>query len=115
MHQGGVLYVLSQDLPGAEVFTVAVNNKLRKDDGKARPYTFLSIGERPVTLITSLVLCRATAKVLRKMLTSTYPRQNIQYKPNLKTKLHNVSYKEDSDLQNILTELNFFDFCVPNN
>lgn len=66
MRWDGVLYVLSQDTPDTEVSTVAVSDKFKKDDEKARCHIVLDVEEEPDMLITSPVLSGPPTKgVLR--------------------------------------------------
>lgn len=58
MRRVGVLCVVSHDLPDAEVSTMAVKNKFRKNNEKARPHIALNVRVEPATLIASLVLSR---------------------------------------------------------
>ena len=105
MRKDGVLYVLTQDPPEQETSTQAAVSRFRKDDEKARPHIVLNIGEEPATIITSLLLAGATTKAVWEKLTDTYHKENIQSKLNLRTKLHNLQLKEESDLQAHLTQL----------
>lgn len=56
-------------------------------------------------LITSLVLFGATTNVVWKKLTRTYQTENIQSKLGMRNELQRLGYKNDSDLENRLTEL----------
>lgn len=60
----GVLEFLSQDPSGAEVPSTAVMNTSKKDDEKERQPIVLDVKEKPITLMTSLVLLEATTKAV---------------------------------------------------
>lgn len=88
MRRGGVLSVISQYSPDAEMATVAVTNKFRKNDEKARSHIVHVVGEELDTLITSLVLSGAPTKVVWKMLIGTHQNENIHSKLTLRGKIY---------------------------
>lgn len=103
--QRWVLHALTDDPPDPDTATTAAVNKFQKDDAKARPHIVLNLGEEPATILTSLLLSGATTKVVWRKLTDSYQKENIQSKLNLRTKLHNLRYKDGNDLQTHLTSL----------
>lgn len=105
MRRDSVLHAISHDLPDAAVPTVIVIDTFKKDVEKAIPHIIIDVVAERAMLIRSLVLSGATPKVVWETLTSTNKRLNIQSKLNLRTKLRNVGYKDNSDLRKRLTEL----------
>lgn len=51
---------------------------------------FKIIGEEPVTLLTSLLLTKATTEQVWEKVTTVYMKENMQSKINLRYKIHSV-------------------------
>ena len=60
----GLIHTLSDDPPNEELSTTAAVNKFRKEDEKARPHIVLNLREEPETLVTYLLMDKATTKVV---------------------------------------------------
>lgn len=105
MRKDGVLHVLSEDPPNPETSTNTVVSRWKRDDERARPHIVLNLGEEPATLVTSLVISGGTSRQVWQKLNDVYEKENIQTKLNLRSKLHNLAFKEGDNMEKHLTEL----------
>ena len=99
-----VLNVIKDPEPDPDSSATTIN-RWNKANKKARSEIVFNLGTEPIAVVTQLLTDRASAADVWKKLESSYQKENIQSKLNLRNKLHSMLFKEGQEPQDLFTTL----------
>ena len=94
-----VLNVITDPEPDPGSSATIINHR-NKANNKARSKIVFNLGTEPIAVISQLLTDRASAVDVWKKLESSYHKENVQSKLNLRKKLHSMLFKEGQTPKN---------------